>query len=255
MEQQSLHRVEHGAGRPVVVLHGAGVDHRESEACFEPVLEWLPGLRRLYPDLPGMGRSVLPSTATSTEDVLAMLLRLVEEVSDGEPVVLVGHSLGGHYARAMAARAPGAVAALVRVCPLVPGAHDVPEQAVVEGDDELGDDGFRSYFVVRTREMLARYERFVAPAAALVDEQGLARVAHDWELTSTSSQPYAGPTLVVAGRWDSTVGHAAATDLLAVHPRSSLTVLDGAGHALPHEQPRLLRHLVHDWWVDVAGLG
>ena len=32
----TFHYVEHGAGRPVLVLHGAGVDHREAEACFEP---------------------------------------------------------------------------------------------------------------------------------------------------------------------------------------------------------------------------
>jgi pimeloyl-ACP methyl ester carboxylesterase len=52
----AVHFVEHGAGRPVLVLHGAGVDHREPEACFEPVFDGVAGFRRLYPDLPGMGR-------------------------------------------------------------------------------------------------------------------------------------------------------------------------------------------------------
>lgn len=33
-----VHDVAHGTGRPVVVLHGAGVDHREVEACVEPAL-------------------------------------------------------------------------------------------------------------------------------------------------------------------------------------------------------------------------
>ena len=36
--QVVVHYVEHGTGRPVLVLHGAGVDHREAEACFEPVI-------------------------------------------------------------------------------------------------------------------------------------------------------------------------------------------------------------------------
>src|SRR5688572_30085495 len=36
--QVLVHHVEHGTGRPVLVLHGAGVDHREAEACFEPAL-------------------------------------------------------------------------------------------------------------------------------------------------------------------------------------------------------------------------
>ena len=72
--QVVVHYVEHGTGRPVLVLHGAGVDHREAEACFEPVLEGVAGLRRIYPDLPGMGRTIAPDTLRSADDVLDMLL-------------------------------------------------------------------------------------------------------------------------------------------------------------------------------------
>ena len=57
-----VHYVEHGTGRPVLVLHGAGVDHREAEACFEPAFDGVAGLRRIYPDLPGMGRTTAPET-------------------------------------------------------------------------------------------------------------------------------------------------------------------------------------------------
>ena len=39
-----VHYVEHGAGHAVLVLHGAGVDHRETEACFEPALDGVVGL-------------------------------------------------------------------------------------------------------------------------------------------------------------------------------------------------------------------
>src|ERR1700712_2144182 len=49
--------VEHGAGRTVLVLHGAGVDHREAEACFEPVFDGVAGVGRGYPHLPGPGRA------------------------------------------------------------------------------------------------------------------------------------------------------------------------------------------------------
>ena len=57
----AVHYAEHGAGRPVVVLHGAGVDHHEVEACFEPVFAGTEGFRRIYPDLPGMGRTPPPT--------------------------------------------------------------------------------------------------------------------------------------------------------------------------------------------------
>ena len=66
-----------------------------------------------------------------------------------------------------------------------------------------------------------------------------------------SGPAYAGPTLVVAGRLDSTVGYAAAADLVDHYPHATLAVVDDAGHALPHEQPDLLRALVAEWLARV----
>lgn len=56
---------------------------------------------------------------------------------------------------------------------------------------------------------------------------------------------------MVAGRLDTTVGYAAATDLAVHSPRATLAVLDDAGHALPHEQPDLLGALLADWCARV----
>ncbi len=171
----AVHYVEHGAGRPVLVLHGAGVDHREAEACFEPVFGGLAGYRRIYPDLPGMGRTVVSDRVRSAEDVLATLLDFAGDVAHGTGYLLIGHSAGAYYAQAMAARAPGRVAGLALVCPLLPDLREIPDRRVVVGSGEIGDDDFRSYFVVQSPEMLDRYERYVRPAAAMVDQRALQR--------------------------------------------------------------------------------
>lgn len=248
----TVHHVEHGAGRPVLVLHGAGVDHREVEACFEPVFAGTSGWRRIYPDLPGMGRTVAPESLRSADDVVGTLLDLAAGLADGAPYLLVGHSAGAYFAQAMAARQPAQVAGLALVCPLLPGTRDVPEHRVVDGSGQIGDDDFRGYFVIQSPQMLDRYERHVAPAAALVDHAALERIGEQWEITPVSGPAYDGPTLVVAGRGDSTVGYAAAVDLVEHYPRSTLAVVDGAGHALPHEKPELLRCLVTEWLRQVA---
>lgn len=112
---------------------------------------------------------------------------------------------------------------------------------------DLGDEEFRSYFVVQTPAMLARYARFVAPAVPLVDAVAMERIGQRWQLTLPEGPGYDGPTLVVAGRQDSFVGYPAAADLLGHHPRATLAILDGAGHALPHEQPELLAALLQEW--------
>lgn len=247
----TVHYAEHGAGRPVVVLHGAGVDHREAEACFEPALDAHAGLRRIYPDLPGMGRTVAPETMRSADDVLAVLEQFADQIAGGRPYLLIGHSAGAYYAQALAARRPGQVSGLALICPLLPGIRDVPGHRVVAGSGDLGDEDFRDYFVLQTREMLERHERFVAPAAALVDEAAMARIGERWQLTPHPGPGYAGPTLIVAGRLDSTVGHAAAVDLAEASPHATLAVVDDAGHALPHEHPGLLKALLTEWLARV----
>src|SRR3954463_4888953 len=196
--QVRVHYVEHGRGRPVVVLHGAGVDHREAEACFEPALHDVAGLRRIYPDLPGMGRTTAPATLRSADDVLNALLDFADEVGGGDEYLLIGHSAGAYYAQAIAGRRPAQVAGLALVCPLSAGVRDVPEHRVVVGSGEIGDDAFRSYFVIQTPEMLERYERYVSPGAELVDQAALDRIGEPRTLT-TDAPADPGPPLDLAG--------------------------------------------------------
>jgi pimeloyl-ACP methyl ester carboxylesterase len=245
--ETTVHWVEHGSGRPVIILHGAGVDHREAEACFEPALGAAGGLRRIYPDLPGMGRTPAPAALQSADDVRDLLVGFAEEVAGADPVVLVGHSAGAYYAQGIAARRPDRVLGLALVCPLLPDVREVPEHHAVVAAGDVGDEEFRSYFVVQTPAMLERYRRFLAPAVPLADQSALERIGRRWALTGTDGPPYQGPTLVVAGRQDSTVGHAAAAKLVERYPRATLAVLDGAGHALPHEQPEVLACLLSEW--------
>jgi pimeloyl-ACP methyl ester carboxylesterase len=244
-----VHYVEHGAGLPVLVLHGAGVDHREVMACLEPVFEATTGLRRIYPDLPGMGRTPAPDPIGSADDVLELLLAFVDGVAGAGPLLVVGHSAGGYYAQAVADRRPHQVLGLALVCPLLAGLHDVPQHEVTAGPGDIGDPEFRAYFTVQTAEMLDRYERYVEPAARLADQAALARIGARWELSSRvpDPAPYDGPSLVLTGRQDSTVGYARACELYGHRPHATVAVLDRAGHALPHEQPELLRALVTEW--------
>ena len=117
----AVHYAAHGSGRPVLVLHGAGVDHREAEACFEPAFGGMAGLRRIYPDLPGMGRTPAPRPCAAPTTSSTRCSTSPTQVTDGAEYLLVGHSAGAYYAQAMAARRPAQVAGLALVCPLLPG--------------------------------------------------------------------------------------------------------------------------------------
>lgn len=245
-----IHYVEHGDGIPLVALHGVGVDHREIETPLEAIMP-KQGYRRVYPDLPGMGRSTADGLA-SNEDVLAILADFIDQLDAG-PVLILGHSYGAYLARGLAARRPASVRGLALVCPLGDTVGDVPEQSAVvqelDAYDELEPEqheGFDDYFVVRTAENARRYRDAVVPGNELVDHAALERIFANWTL-DLHGEIYDAPTLVVAGRRDSTVGYAGALDLLDKYPHATAAVLEDAGHALTHEQPELLASLVSDW--------
>ncbi|PWC07350.1 alpha/beta fold hydrolase [Mycetocola zhujimingii] len=241
---------EHGDGIPLVALHGAGVDHRDIEAALEAVVP-MTGYRRIYPDLPGMGRSTAEGL-TSNSDVVALLVDFIDQISDG-PVLLAGHSYGAYLARGVAAARPERVRGLALLCPFGDGAQNLPEHRAVQQDADAYEDlepehrdGFDGYFVVRTRATARRYRDHVAPGTAIVDDTALERIFARWNIED-GTEPFHAPTLIVAGRQDATAGYLHATDLMERYPQATLAVIDGVGHALMHESPHLLGALLDDW--------
>ncbi|MFQ1000846.1 alpha/beta hydrolase [Modestobacter sp. SSW1-42] len=250
----TVHAVEHGDGVPLVALHGAGVDHRDLEAALEPVLGGT-DLRRVYLDLPGMGRTTAEGLH-GNDDVVAVLAAVVEQLAGG-PVLLLGHSYGGYLARGLTARRPDLVRGLALVCTAAERTGEVPPPVVVRQDDDAYDElepdqraGFDAYFVVRTRANARRHRDAVVPGMAVQDEAALERVFARWPV-DVGTGPVDVPTLLAAGRQDSVVGYADTVGLLGRHPHATLAVVDGAGHALLHERPDVVGGLLADW-VDRA---
>lgn len=268
VEGVPVHDVAYGVEdrTPIVILHGAGTDHREMVGCLEPILQEAQEYRRVYPDSPGMGRTPAPESLTSADDVLDVLSEFVDQVSRGGPCLLVGHSAGGYFAAALAERLGARVAGLALLCPFVEDLIDVPAHVVVHAEDGLDavgtwspaeEDAFASYFVVHTSATRERYRTWVAPGVRRADHEAMERIGARWRLSMERTfEPCPDrPVLIIAGRQDSAVGYAAQWDLLASYPRATFAVLDRAGHALPHEQPEVVGALLREWLQRVGEAG
>jgi pimeloyl-ACP methyl ester carboxylesterase len=88
---------DHGAGSPVVLLHGYPLDHR----MWAPQIEALgEHCRVIAPDLRGFGQSVLAAGAADRGLSMAQYAADVAALLDGlgvtEPVILCGFSMGGY---------------------------------------------------------------------------------------------------------------------------------------------------------------
>ncbi|MBR8640464.1 alpha/beta hydrolase [Streptomyces tuirus] len=260
-----MHYVERGEGTPVLALHGWNPDHRLMLGCLEPVFSPRPGYRRLYPDLPGMGKSPAPPSIASSDDVLDAVRDFVEEAIGDAPFLLVGESYGGYLARALAADRPEQVLGLALICPIgvavEPAERRLPDKQVVRSDPELLSSldpqtagRFADLAVVQTAGTLGRTRDEVLPGLDEADTEAMERIAQRYALTRDpeSGEAFLRPALILTGRQDHSVGYLDQFALLPHYPRASYAVLDSAGHNLQIEQPETFNALLGEWLDRVA---
>ena len=269
-EKATIDYEEHGEGRPILLLHGWTMDRRVEIFDYEKIFATRPGWRRIYPDLPGMGRSVAKDGFASQDDVLGALLAFVDQVLPDGRFALAGTSLGAYLARAVAARRRPRIAGLLLRVPCI-FAEDArrtlpPFRALVadegfmaslDADDRanLGD------LLIQTpdyaRALKQKRDAVVQPAiqatAPIANEirADPGRYGFSFDLVE-AEKTFDEPTLIIAGRRDTTVGYRDAWSILESYPRATFVALDRADHGWPMETPNLLPALVDDWLARMA---
>lgn len=239
---------------PLLFLHGVGGGHHAWE-------RQLPHFARLgYPshawDQPGYGKSATVEPY-DFEQVSAALRRLIEALG-GEPVVLVGHSMGGMVAQEAYARFPELVKALV-LCftsPAFAGA----------------DTAFAREFIAARLAPLDAGQTMAQIAARLMptmrgtqsDPEGLAlaervmaevppetyRKAVRMLTTFDRRRELAAirvPTLLIAGTDDRTAPPAVMQKMAQKIPGAEYVLLEGCGHLGPMDQPQAFNAALEDF--------
>src|SRR5580700_8533833 len=86
-----IHYEDHGAGRPVVLIHGYPLSGRAWDKQLPALLD--AGRRVITYDRRGFGKSSQPTSGYDYDTFAADLHKLVEEL-DLREATLVGHSMG-----------------------------------------------------------------------------------------------------------------------------------------------------------------
>jgi pimeloyl-ACP methyl ester carboxylesterase len=248
-----------GVGRPLLLLHGWPADHRIEVKAFEPLFEQRDGWKRIYPDMPGMGKTPGPDWITNQDQMLDVLLEFIDTVIPKQHFCVAGTSYGGYLAQGLIYRRPEMVDGALFLVPMMGvNAEDrsLPEHVTLVEDKDLLSELSKeeaAYFqgmVVQSRERLETIRRYLLPAFEIADHEFLEKVAEHYLFsfdTNNLPRPFEKPALFLLGRQDSMIGYIDAWRVIENYPRASFIVLDRAGHGLAGEQTGLFRSLAGEW--------
>ena len=198
-----------------------------------------------------MGRSEPQQSIQNSDDMLAAVLRFLDDLVPNEQFILCGYSYGALIARGIAHFRRNQVRGLLLCAPLTiaePTERVVPERKILRKDPILisrlsADDAaeFESMAVVQGEQEWKRFREEILLPSNNASYDFLDRVRQNgYGFTfdiDANSPPFQHPTLIITGRQDHVVGYQDAWKLIERYPRATFAVLDMAGHNLQIEQP------------------
>ena len=256
-----VHVLEHGAGEPVLFIHGVGGWAEHWQGTFPALAR--AGFKAIACDLPGFGLSAAPADVRYLDPPNPYYARFIQELLAAlglERVTLVGHSLGGAIAAVSAMCFPEIISRLVLVAPGGFGRALSPSlrlcglplfaQAARIAPERL----FRRFVTSDWHDRERVPEWFYADALHYCRNGALAEFGRVMSQLVTLRGPKrslqrawrnrAGeifcPTLIMWGRQDRTVPLSNATSFDGLG-NAQREVVEDAGHLLMLEQPDLFQ--------------
>ncbi len=231
---------EEGEGHPIVLIHG----FCETSEIWNGFSARLADSNKVYSiDLPGFGKSELPASPFSIDDIARLVIDWIED-NKIENLTLIGHSLGGYVALSMCEQAPEIIEKLVLFhSTAYPDSDErkANRNKVVDFVNSYGVDPFIDTFVpslfkdknhpaIPAVDKIARKTKLktlVRYAQAMRDRSS--RI----ELLKSLNKPY----LVLGGRWDQTIPPTISEELSSLGKKSRLIMLSDTAHMGMVEQP------------------
>jgi pimeloyl-ACP methyl ester carboxylesterase len=225
---------------PVILLHGAG----GSLMGWPSNLRRLPGQRVFAPDLPGHGHS-LPPACRTMPCLVRKLHRFVTEMGFYR-VVLIGYSLGGALALSYASAHPDQIKGLITIC--CGDRFEMPEEMV--GKLRKPADQRKSIEIFKQNAFhpafpQAERRAILAPMTRIDPEVLLADFSIGAGFHFHSQMPkFKFRSLFVGGCSDLIAPPKSLMRLSLYFERSSVSLIEKAGHMVVHEKNEELREHV-----------
>lgn len=250
-----------GEGRAILMLHGWPVDHHFMMRMFEPIYQDLDGWKRIYLDLPGMGKTSGAEWIKTHDDMLEVVLDFIDHVIMDNNFYIVGESYGAYLARGILQKKSASINGLMMTVPAIYANRarwTLPEHKIIyenlEFYEELKTKNLEEFIVYVTDQndqCLENLRSVAIPSILMADHEFLNDIDFNNEFTFEIDEldpKFSKPTLIIVGRQDAVVGYRDAWHVMENYPRATFAVLDYAGHAIGFgERDTIFMALVNDW--------
>jgi pimeloyl-ACP methyl ester carboxylesterase len=257
LENIKIYYEIYGEGRPVLMIHGWTRDHQILKEFMEPIFKIRTNYKRIYFDLPGMGKTKGEGWIKSTDDFLKIVIDFIECIIPDRNFIIVSQSYGGYLARGLIEKKYDLIDGILFLVPVIIADRDeriLSKPIVLVKDTNLlstlSPSESELFAAIATINNQRVWER-VKSVPNIADMEFLNKVqekgyAFSFDVDKTYNK-FDKPTLFVLGRQDSVVGYQDAWKIIENYPRATFAVLDKAGHIVQIEQDELFNSLVNEW--------
>jgi pimeloyl-ACP methyl ester carboxylesterase len=257
--QVELHVVEHGRGMPVVLVHGFPLDHSMWDAQIAALGQrW----RVIAVDLRGFGASQVTSGTVTMDEMADDLAGLLDALGVGEPVVLVGLSMGGYVAFAFWRKHARRLRALVlcdtRAVADAPEAakarHELAERVLAEGTAVAAEAMIPKLFGATALENEREAVEATRRAILANPPQGVAAALRGMaarpDVTADLGRIVL-PTLVIVGQQDAISTVDEMRGIAKAIGGAEFVVIPRSGHMTPVENPAAFNEAIEQFLTRV----
>ncbi|MFQ5760809.1 MAG: alpha/beta fold hydrolase, partial [Acidiferrobacterales bacterium] len=231
-----------GHGKPVVLIHGVGLDLNMWEAQVAALADRFQVIRY---DMLGHGSSATPIPATELGDFVDQLAELLDALGL-DRVVLVGFSMGGLVARRFACLYPGRLERLVLMNTVFRrnpeqrrAVEERVQQVAADGPVATADVAIRRWFSTEFRERNVEDVETIRQRLITNDPQGYLAAyrifGNAGDEAPEQLKAIRCPTLVLTGEYDVGSTPEMAEQLVACLPYAKVVVFPGLRHMAPIE--------------------
>jgi pimeloyl-ACP methyl ester carboxylesterase len=260
LERCTIYYETYGNGIPIIMLHGFPLDHNVMKSCLEPIFLKRNGYKRIYFDLPHMGKSSSDNWIQSSDDILTVVIEFIEKIVREDYFIIASESYGSYLARGLISKYIKKVRACLFLCPVIipePSKRTLPKYKVFEVDKEFvatlkTKEAQEFQLCVFQNEIIwDRFKSEILLPIQISNKSVLDKIySYNYKFSfdvDKTIKSFDRPVLFILGRQDVSTGYRDAWNLVERFPRASFVVLDMAGHNLQIEQPQAFNCLVNNW--------